>query len=112
MTEHEEGTELSAAALHPGRDSRARTAARCDSHAYTRRRGGCGAPVARLATITSAERRARRYRLCDQHAVGLPEDVAGSLPAFRCTGVAEAALGAVLGGRLPADGLRSNHTPN
>ncbi|MFE1190136.1 hypothetical protein [[Kitasatospora] papulosa] len=68
--------------------------ARCDSYAYTRRRGGCGALATKLVTITFAERRTQRYRLCDRHAEGVHEDVADPLLAYlRCTGVTESPIG-------------------
>ncbi|MFK0142518.1 hypothetical protein [Streptomyces murinus] len=99
MTEHEEGgTELNAHCASSETEQPRENAARCDSHAYTRRRGGCGAPATRLVTVTFAERRTRRYRLCDRHTAGLREDVADPLLAYlRCTGVTEAALGAAPG---------------
>ncbi len=67
--------------------------ARCDSYAYTRRRGGCGAPATKLLTVTFTERRTRRYRLCDRHASGVHEDAADPLFAYLgCTGVREAPI--------------------
>lgn len=74
---------------------------RCDSYAYTRRRGGCGAPATKLLTVTFTERRTQRYRLCDRHAAGVHEDVADPLFAYLgCTGVSEAPI-------APADNATS-----
>ncbi|MFJ2217880.1 hypothetical protein ACIPJN_28990 [Streptomyces sp. NPDC086796] len=78
----------------PGAEQPGNSAARCDSYAYTRRRGGCGALAAKLVTVTFAERRTQRYRLCDRHAEGVHEDVADPLFAYlRCTGVTESPIG-------------------
>lgn len=70
-----------------------RSAAGCDSYAYTNRRGACGAAGGRavkVLTITFAERRTQRLRLCTLHADGVYEDLADPLFAYlRCTGVTE-----------------------
>lgn len=67
--------------------------AMCDSYAYTSTRGGCGVPATKLVTVTFAERRTRRYRLCDRHAAGVHEDAADPLFAYlRCTAVTQAPI--------------------
>lgn len=74
----------------PETEQPSKSTARCDSYAYTRRRGGCGAPATKLLTVTFAQRRTQRYRLCDRHAAGVHEDVADPLFAYLdCTGVSE-----------------------
>lgn len=79
--------------LPPETEQPSMSTARCDSYAYTRRRGGCGAPATKLLTVTFTERRTRRYRLCDRHAAGVHEDVADPLFAYLgCTGVSEAPI--------------------
>ncbi|MFB8406554.1 hypothetical protein [Streptomyces sp. NPDC055912] len=73
---------------------RERRAAGCDSYAYTNRRGACPGAATRLLTVTFAERRTQRMRLCDHHAAGVHEDLADPLFAYlRHTGVAEAPIG-------------------
>ncbi|MEO3976714.1 hypothetical protein [Streptomyces sp. CAU 1734] len=78
----------------PGsRRPRTRTAM-CVSYGYTSRRGGCGLPATKLVTVTFAERRTARYRLCDRHAADVHEDVASPVFAYlRATGVTETPIG-------------------
>jgi hypothetical protein len=68
----------------------------CDSYAYTNRRGACGAAgraAIKVLTITFAERRTQRLRLCGRHVEGVYEDLADPLFAYlRCTGVTEAPI--------------------
>lgn len=79
-----------ATSVSPETEQPSKTTPRCDSYAYTNRRGGCGAPATKVLTVTFAERRTQRYRLCDRHAAGVHEDVADPLFAYlRCTGVSE-----------------------
>lgn len=65
----------------------------CESYAYTSQRGACGAAggtAVRLLTITYAERRTQRLRLCNLHAEGVHKDLADPLFAhLQCTGVTE-----------------------
>ena len=65
----------------------------CDSYAYTNRRGACGAAggvAVKVLTITFAERRTQRFRLCHLHVEGVYKDLADPLFAhLRCTGVTE-----------------------
>jgi hypothetical protein len=73
-----------------------RSVAGCDSYAYTSRRGACGAAggvAVKVLTITFAERRTQRLRLCDLHAEGVYTDLADPLFAYlQCTGVEEAPI--------------------
>ncbi|MEU9482009.1 hypothetical protein [Streptomyces sp. NPDC048191] len=69
----------------------------CESYAYTNQRGACGAAggtAVRLLTITYAERRTQRLRLCNLHADGVYKDLKDPLLAhLGCTGVTETPIG-------------------
>ncbi len=73
----------------------------CESYAYTNRRGACGAAgkaAVKVLTITFAERRTQRLRLCETHVEGVYQDLADPLFAhLRCTGVTEAPIVATSG---------------